>query len=97
MTTSNSSSSSSGQVAAAPIYDWEEHVPTAGSVLGAVPLIVVASAVEAPSRAGMPVSCPAPATKTWGPPSCVVPQALDPWGGGVTFGLDALESKSKSQ
>jgi hypothetical protein len=95
--TSNSSSLSSSQVAAIPIWGWKEDVLATGSILAVAPPIVAASAVEAPSGAGMSVSHPAPPAVDWGPPSSVVLWDPDPLGGGVRFGLDGLGSKSNGQ
>jgi hypothetical protein len=36
-------------------------------------------------------------TESWGPPSPIVSMALDPWGEGVMFRFDALESRCKGQ
>jgi hypothetical protein len=59
--------------------------------------VTVASAVKAASGAGTPAPCLAPTDETWGPPFSEVPWAPSFWGGGMTFGFDALDSRSKGQ
>jgi hypothetical protein len=95
MMTSNASSSF-GELAAAPIYRKEEDIPATGPVVVvAPPAAAIASTTKTTMGIGTSVSCPAPTTETWGPPSSEVPWALDFWGGGVMFMFDALGSRSK--
>jgi hypothetical protein len=94
MTLSMSSSFDEG--AAAPVCSKEEDALAAGSVVAVVPPPpAVASTAEVVSRTGAPSSCIA---EPWGgAPSLEVPWAPDPWGEGVTFRFDTLESRNKGQ
>jgi hypothetical protein len=94
--TSNTSSWS-GKVATAPICDKEEDVPATGSVVDVAPPAAVASTTEPVSETGMPASCATLTADPWEPPSFEAPCALDPWGEGVMFGFEALESRSRGQ
>jgi hypothetical protein len=88
-------SSSFDEVAAAPVCSKEEDVLATGSVVAvAPPLAAVASTAEVVSRTGAPSSCVA---EPWGAPSLEVPWAPDPWGEGVTFRFDTLESRNRGQ
>jgi hypothetical protein len=75
----------------------EEDIPTIESIVVVAPPTAIASSAEPDSGIGMTASCVAPAAKPWGPLSSEMPWALDPWGEGVTFGFDALESRSRVQ
>jgi hypothetical protein len=96
MTTSNTSSSSD-EVATALIYSKEEDAPAIKSVVAMVLLVAAASTADTVSRTTVPTSCATPATEPWGLLPSEVPWASDPWGEGMTFGSDALESRSRVQ
>jgi hypothetical protein len=77
MTTSNTSSSS-GELAAAPICYRKEDIPATGLVLAVALPATVACTAETVSGTRTPASCPALAVESWVLSSPVVPWAADP-------------------